>query len=87
MAPSDTWVFYYIRRKKKINFKNEVQSNSCPAKYSVINFRFDFYICSRNEAKYQMCHWLWQVMTKTKKKKEFATREDLGIFTELLEHL
>lgn len=63
----------------------------CTASYSIIHFGDDFYIWCRKEAKYQMCHWLLtgndKILRKKKERNLASPKKDLGIFTEVLEHL
>lgn len=51
------------RGKKTIHFQSEV----CTARFAIIHFRDDFYIHSRDKAKYQMCPSLLTGNDKGKK--------------------
>lgn len=64
------------------------------ASYSIIHLGDDFYMWSRNGAKYQMHHWLLtgddKVLRRKKKqnKTQLAShKKDWGLFTEEFEYL
>lgn len=53
----------------------------CPASFSIIHFGYVFYICSINEAIYQMHQWLQTDNDKGLGEKKLAPHEkDLGVF-------